>query len=143
MSFGGATAAEFCKKDSRCKAGINIDGSQYGELQRQPLTVPFLMFSSADGAGQNEFLLLDSQAEFHEYVVWGARHGDFTDFTMLAPLLKRFDMLGSIPGERMIEITNIAVREFLDRYLKELTSAGIATTEFPEIEFTFRNTELR
>src|SRR5437773_10513190 len=29
-SFGGAQAAQFCSQDSRCKAGIDVDGAPHG-----------------------------------------------------------------------------------------------------------------
>ncbi len=67
MSLGGAASSEFCKADARCKAGINIDGLQYGERQREPLGVPFLMMYSDDGAGVNDFLMLNSTHDYHVY----------------------------------------------------------------------------
>jgi len=29
-SFGGAAALQFCHEDSRCKAGIDVDGAPHG-----------------------------------------------------------------------------------------------------------------
>ena len=139
MSFGGATAAEFCKQDARCVAGINIDGTQYGSRQRQPLTVPFMMLSSSDGMGQNEFLWLASVAEFHEHIVADAKHADFTDFTLTGPLLRMFGLLGSIPGERMLDITHSSVRGFLDRYLKRIDAPTFDESAFPEVRVATRN----
>src|SRR4029077_16770939 len=31
-SFGGAKAAQFCSRDPRCKAGIDVDGSLHGSV---------------------------------------------------------------------------------------------------------------
>src|SRR3989442_16016703 len=31
-SFGGAAAALFCHEDSRCKAGIDVDGAPHGSV---------------------------------------------------------------------------------------------------------------
>jgi predicted dienelactone hydrolase len=135
MSFGGAVAAEFCKKDRRCAAGINIDGTQYGLRLREPLNVPFLMLSSADGMGQNEFLGLNSNAPFYDYVVADAKHADFTDFTLIGPLVRTIGFLGSIPGERMLGITQASVRSFLDREIKGLDTQ-LAPAAYPEIAIT-------
>ena len=34
-SFGGATAAQFCHDDARCKAGIDIDGQPFGSVVQE------------------------------------------------------------------------------------------------------------
>jgi pimeloyl-ACP methyl ester carboxylesterase len=41
-SLGGATALQFCHEDSRCKAGINVDGIPFGSVIREGLSQPFL-----------------------------------------------------------------------------------------------------
>src|SRR5438132_631256 len=41
-SFGGATAAQFCSQDSRCKAGIDIDGSLHGSAIQTGIHKPFM-----------------------------------------------------------------------------------------------------
>src|ERR1700720_545274 len=41
-SFGGATAAQFCHDDSRCKAAINIDGQPFGSVIQAGLHQPFM-----------------------------------------------------------------------------------------------------
>lgn len=48
-SFGGATAAQFCHDDNRCKAGIDIDGAPYGSVVRESLHQPFLFLTSDHG----------------------------------------------------------------------------------------------
>ena len=42
-SWGGATAAQMCRIDSRCKAGINIDGSLRGTDAEIPFNKPFMI----------------------------------------------------------------------------------------------------
>src|SRR5438034_1087880 len=46
-SFGGAQAAQFCSQDSRCKAGIDVDGRPLGSVVQAGLHQPF-MFLLAD-----------------------------------------------------------------------------------------------
>jgi dienelactone hydrolase len=41
-SFGGATAAQFCSQDSRCKAGIDVDGSLHGSVIQAGIHKPFM-----------------------------------------------------------------------------------------------------
>ena len=49
-SFGGATAAQVCHMDARCKAGIDMDGSLAGAVLRTGLTTPFMVLQSDRGA---------------------------------------------------------------------------------------------
>src|SRR5438045_4639843 len=46
-SFGGAQAAQFCSQDSRCKAGIDIDGRPFGSVIREGIRQPFMFLLSA------------------------------------------------------------------------------------------------
>ncbi|MEK6322549.1 MAG: hypothetical protein AABN33_12810 [Acidobacteriota bacterium] len=46
MSFGGATAGQVCAVDQRCKAGINLDGMQSGDLIDHPMERPFMFMQS-------------------------------------------------------------------------------------------------
>src|SRR5205814_3267144 len=45
-SLGGATAAQFCHDDSRCKAGIDIDGAPHGTVINDGLHQPFMFLLS-------------------------------------------------------------------------------------------------
>ena len=48
-SLGGAVAAQFCHEDSRCKAGIDIDGAPHGSVIRDGLAQPFMFLLSDHG----------------------------------------------------------------------------------------------
>ena len=45
-SFGGATSAQFCHEDSRCKAGIDVDGAPHGSVIQAGINRPFLFLLS-------------------------------------------------------------------------------------------------
>jgi predicted dienelactone hydrolase len=45
-SFGGATAAQFCRLDARCKAGVDLDGYPYGDVIQVGLRQPFVFLWS-------------------------------------------------------------------------------------------------
>ena len=45
-SLGGATAAQFCHDDPRCKAGIDIDGMPFGNVIQDGLHQPFFFIRS-------------------------------------------------------------------------------------------------
>ncbi len=135
MSVGGATAAELCKLDARIKAGINVDGLQYGTTNSDSLNVPFLMVYSDDGQGTNDFLQLSSTADYHECHFVSAKHADFTDFPVVWPMLKVYGQLGSIPGPRVLQMTNDVVLGFWDHYLKG-QPASMRNEDYPEWNLT-------
>ena len=45
-SLGGATAAQVCQMDTRCKAGIDLDGALFGPVVQTSLEKPFLVMQS-------------------------------------------------------------------------------------------------
>src|ERR1700732_2653161 len=52
-SLGGATALQFCHDDSRCKAGIDVDGAPLGSVVADGVTQPF-MFLLSDHRGESD-----------------------------------------------------------------------------------------
>src|ERR1700736_6350012 len=52
-SLGGATALQFCHDDSRCKAGIDVDGAPLGSVIAEGITQPF-MFLLSDHTGESD-----------------------------------------------------------------------------------------
>src|SRR5437867_5666217 len=48
-SLGGAAAAQFCHDDSRCKAGIDVDGSLHGSVVQAGIHKPFMFLLSDHG----------------------------------------------------------------------------------------------
>jgi dienelactone hydrolase len=100
VSTGGATAAEVLSRDSRFKAGVNLDGSLRGDTPDASLSQPFMLFNnvafgteiSSDAISRE----LDSQAflshlqnEGYEVTILGTTHLHFTsDVPFLFPLLR-------------------------------------------------------
>lgn len=134
MSIGGAVAAEFAKADGRIKAGINMDGLQYGARNEEGLTVPFMMIYSEDGTGTNDFLGLNSTEDFHEITFLTTRHADFTDMNVIWPVMRMYGQLGDIPGDRMIQLTNDVVLNFWDHYLKSKPFRNFTKAACQELE---------
>src|SRR6202521_6440487 len=52
-SLGGATALQFCHDDSRCKAGIDVDGAPLDSVVADGVTQPF-MFLLSDHRGESD-----------------------------------------------------------------------------------------
>ena len=133
MSYGGAAAGEFCKIDNRCKAGVNLDGTQSGRHWNQAVSAPFLMLYNEEHQGGNDFAYLSPTHEFWDYGVKGATHFDFTDFSYVWPLFKTIGYTGPIDGMRIIDIMNIVVLNFFDHSLKAKPVLGELFTDIPEI----------
>ena len=49
-SLGGAAALQFCHDDSRCKAGIDVDGAPLGNVISEGVTQPFMFILSDHGS---------------------------------------------------------------------------------------------
>jgi Platelet-activating factor acetylhydrolase, isoform II len=133
MSHGGSAAGEFCKIDSRCKAGANLDGTQFGRQWNRPVEAPFLMLYHEEHQGGNDFAYLPPTHEFWDYSVKGATHFDFTDFTYVWPIFKMLGLTGPIDGMRMIDIMNVVVLSFFDHSLKGEPVSAELFTGIPEI----------
>jgi predicted dienelactone hydrolase len=133
MSYGGAAAGEFCKVDHRCKAGVNLDGTQFGRHWNEAVSAPFLMLYHEAHQGGNDFAYLPPTHDFWDYGVKGATHFDFTDFTYVWPLFKTLGLTGPIDSMRVIDIMNIVVLNFFDHSLKGETVSGELFSDIPEI----------
>lgn len=130
-SFGGATALQFCHDDSRCKAGIDIDGAPYGSVAKEGLTQPFLFLLSDHG----DLSAPDTHAVFAAIesiydrlpngrlllIVRGANHFSFSDQILLkSHYVVRFVqlLLRGLDARRGLTIATAYVHTFFDVYLK-------------------------
>lgn len=145
MSFGGAVAGQVCSQDPRCRAGINLDGYQFSDLQGREIGRPFLMV--ANGAYKRSYLndtfgrapvRPADAAPLLNIQVSGSRHLDFTDLTLLSPVAKRYlknEVVGPISGPRMIGLTSALVQGFFDEFVLGRTRAfDDAIARWPEVK---------
>jgi predicted dienelactone hydrolase len=130
MSFGGGAVTELCKSDSRCRAALNMDGGTFGHRQRQPLQVPYLALTR-ENQDSVDYLMSASRSAYYAVEVKGATHLDFTDDTVVLPILKWLNITGDIPGARAIDITNAVALRFFDAYLRGAPKPRF--DEFPEL----------
>jgi predicted dienelactone hydrolase len=151
-SFGAAAAALFCHEDSRCKAGIDVDGAPHGSVIQAGIDRPFMFLlsdhsheSDPDGSqiGANiqsiyDRLPLDGRA-FIE--IRGANHFLFSDDGALLKshiVLRTLRMLGivGIDGRRQLAVTAYCVHSFFDAYLKgtSVSRLNISSPLYPEIQ---------
>jgi predicted dienelactone hydrolase len=147
-SFGGASAAQTCRLDARCRAGADLDGWPYGDVVQAGLRRPFLFMwsepSSPRSEGQRQAdqdmqtLIRHTTGKTYQLTIPSMRHFNFADYAVLyEPLLRPMQALGPIDGRRGLEITTAYVAAFFDRYLRGMPATLLAgpSPEYPEVQF--------
>ena len=152
-SLGGATAAQFCLNDSRCKVGIDIDGLVMASATLNTPKTPFMFLMSDhskddpnDPVDQQIVAWLDAAFQHFppESRVWlairGANHYNFSDGAVvkshIAMSILRLVGVVGMDGRRQLAITAYCVQAFLDKHLATAPTAAPPTPEslFSEIE---------
>ncbi|GHO81894.1 alpha/beta hydrolase [Ktedonobacter sp. SOSP1-85] len=147
-SFGGATAAQVCHIDARCKASMDIDGDLFGDVLQAGLHKPFMVIQHDEGAcsdtdchtfqqGIQAVLSTVPRGAGYHISIKDTEHFNFSDYAVYFSMLRAFGMLGSIDGVRGVQITRAYVRAFFDAYLDNTPSPllrGPAST-YPEVGF--------
>ena len=153
-SFGGTQAAQFCSQDSRCKAGVDVDGFLHGSVMQTGIHRPFMFLLS----GQGDFS--SSDAEVRQFwadiqsvysrlptderlliTIRGANHFLYSDDGALLKshiLMRTLRALGiiHIDGRHQLAVTAYCLRSFFDRHLRGLGVGPpkIASPLYPEIK---------
>jgi dienelactone hydrolase len=152
-SFGGAQAAQFCSLDSRCKAGIDVDGSLHGSVIQAGIHKPFMFLLSGQGDFSSGAEIRQIQADIQSVYdrlpadgrlrisIRGANHFLFSDDGALLKshiVLRTLRALGvvGIDGRRQLAVTAYCVHSFFDAYLKagSASTPKIASPLYPEIQ---------
>ncbi len=151
-SFGGAQAAQFCSQDSRCKAGIDVDGQPFGSVIQAGLHQPFMFLLSDHGdssdpvsrqIGANIQSIYDRLPPDGRLRVEirGANHFLFSDDGALLKshiVMRTLRALGvvGIDGRRQLAVTVYCVHSFFDAYLKgtSVSRLNISSPLYPEIQ---------
>lgn len=118
MSFGGATAANFCTLDARCAGGMNLDGLTFGDATDTPMPRPFFFVAGAPNREMHTLFFQRATAPAWSMTVARTQHMDFTDFGWFSPLPAKVGMLGGIEPARMHAIMNDAVLGFFGEVLQ-------------------------
>jgi len=119
-SMGGVTAADFCAKDRRCRAGLNLDGiPQYGSVADKPIGRPFLMvYSAREGRlGASDVIYRRAATPYYRVDVADTLHLDFSDMVLWGGPLAGRPIFGKLPGLQAVAITRQIVREYFDQEL--------------------------
>ncbi len=136
-SMGGAVVGQVCLVDDRFKAGINLDGFQWGDVTNGNINQPFMIMYSEPFAYANNFILDNFNNTLYQLVIEGSSHANFDDNMVVMPITKQIGMLGSIDSARMRDINNEYIVSFFDKYLKnEEVTLFDNDSKFSEVEFT-------
>jgi dienelactone hydrolase len=156
-SLGGSTTLQFCHDDSRCKAGIDVDGAPLGSVVGEGVTQPFMFIlsdhsgESTDAADTPESIrnaMVNIRSIYDrlphgrrlQIVIPGASHYMFSDAAMLKiPLVMRaMRTLGIVrlDGRRQVALTAHYISTFFDVYLKGAPASELKSQpEYPEVEY--------
>jgi predicted dienelactone hydrolase len=151
-SFGGAQTTQFCSEDSRCQAGVDLDGAPHGSVIQTGINRPFMFLlsdHSHESDSQTEHIKTDIQSIYERIppnerlYVWirGANHFTFSDdgavlkSHLVRGVLRALGKL-EIDGDRQIEVTTYCLRTFFDAYLKNSASSTpeMLSPFYPEIQ---------
>ena len=142
-SMGGAVTGEVCMRDSRFKAGVNLDGIQIGYVIDGSIGQPFMMMYSTVNVGQNDLLYNRGHNQLYRLIVANTTHNDYCDLPLISPLFKTLRQSGSINAYRMETIINSYLLAFFDKYLRGSDAPLFNKPEsgFPEVDLQIRNTD--
>lgn len=146
-SFGGSTSGEACRVDARFKAGINMDGTFFGQ-PAAGATVPFLMLGAGRDDDDPSWVTFSQNLKGAGYWarIAGAGHANFGDVQLLLPFVRAlapdFDPasvdLGPIDGARGFVVSSVYPLAFFDKHLRAKPSPLLNgnSPDFPEVNLT-------
>lgn len=146
-SFGGASAAQFCALDTRCKAGVDLDGQLFGSFSANPIRAPF-MFLLTDHSGEPEqqHILSEIRQVYDSLppgrlaaTVHGTRHFNVSDMAFLRSpvfLSRAIGAIGPLDRRRALRITDDFIAAFFDTNLKKKDSKilQLSSSNYPEVQ---------
>lgn len=120
MSFGGSNAGEVCRRDPRCKAGVNIDGQQFGPLVLEDsLTVPFMILASNTALPIHRVTFDRLRGPGYLIQLRGSEHLGLSDTPLVAPwLLRWMGLTGTMSPARLQALMTEYLGAFFDLYLR-------------------------
>ena len=152
-SFGGTQAAQFCSQDSRCKAGVDVDGFLHGSVIQTGIQRPFMFLLTGQGDFSSDAEVRQIEADIQSVydrlptdgrlriVIRDANHFLFSDdgallkSHILMRMLRTFGVL-RLDGRRQLAVTAYCLRSFFDGYVKGKSASPpkITSPLYPEIQ---------
>ena len=142
FSFGGGASGLAAIIDDRIKAGINLDGWQYGHLLEKNLTCPFMFMSSEGHGWASDFFFERAESTVYDININKMRHANFNDMALTVEIPGRIiGRLGSINGKQGIKLVKKYTISFFEKHLQGNDSHLLdgPSDQFPEVEIKSRN----
>jgi len=126
MSWGGATAAEFCRVDSRCRASVLFDpGAFSATTLSQGLLKPAMTMNRADNADSGVFSKSVPGSVWLQ--ITSTEHVSFSD---VAFIYTGYSMPSICEADRTVDAYTLW---FLNKYLKGSTEPMPALADYPRV----------
>jgi predicted dienelactone hydrolase len=147
-SLGGATAGQVCMLDSRCKAGINMDGAPWGDVIDHAPEQPFMfMYSEPPGFdGAADPIYERAANTVYRVTIRGSAHTNYGEMSLWVRLplwvRKRAPMVvGPIDAQRALNIVTEYTLAFFNAHLNNVDSPLLEgpSPDYPEVDFQSRN----
>ena len=146
-SLGGAAAAAAMLQIPSLRGGMNIDGTMFGPVMTIGFDQPFLLLGHENKTQETDPSWKATWPKLtgwkREFEVKGAAHYSFSDLPLITSVLglrKQLpaeigQVLGTLEGRRMMDITVTYVTAFLDFLLKSGSEKKLesASNKFPEV----------
>ncbi|MEY2533438.1 MAG: hypothetical protein QOF29_1348 [bacterium] len=113
-SFGGSTAAALMRVEPSVRAGVDMDGSIFGNARRRGVSRAFLVMSSGGADSSIRTFLEHSTGPRLALEFAGFEHMTFSDVPIVAPGAPG---AGATRPARAVAVQRAYLRAFLDRYL--------------------------
>jgi len=140
MSFGGSNAGLVCSLDPRCKAGVNIDGQQFGDLINGSLATPFMIIASDPTIAIHRPIYDRLVGPGYLIKLVGTQHMGLTDLPYLAPwVFRTIGLTGTMPVARSEQLMTDYLTAFFDQYLKGKVSPLLAQTGSDDVVVESKN----
>ncbi|MBO3750653.1 alpha/beta hydrolase [Streptosporangiaceae bacterium NEAU-GS5] len=145
QSIGGAAALAAMLKDSRVRAGIDMDGTTYARIAESGFSRPFMFMGTTehmpggrDNSWDRDWKRLTGWKRW--LVLSRAEHQTFTDFPQLAGALGIRTPASVLSPARSAELTRAYVAAFLYRHLKARREPLLEgpSARYPEVAFPGR-----
>jgi dienelactone hydrolase len=155
FSFGGSTAAQVCRVDARCKAGVDMDGFTFGLMSEDPIPRPFLFIETGDDpvntvAAINSRSMTPYEAmcihemsqQYQTIAVDGGsvvllkdfNHSNFSDIALYS-VSRHYTGAGPVEPARAMSLVREYVRSFFDQQLRGIAAPLLDRRSplFPEV----------
>lgn len=128
-SFGGRAVVEACRKESRIKAGIDLDGKLTAQTSLVGFDTPFMFIVAErkDTKDQNRIEQLQKSMKSDAFlvIIKGADHGTFTDLNLVFKPWLYQNNIDPIEG---IRIVRSLIDSFFDIYLDNNNKSLLEST---------------